>query len=94
MFPKQFIILEYLNEDDQVNICKLVDGIEITTLTQIHNYKINNRDLIKFTKLKTLNLSDNNTITDNDIKHMNLHTLDLDKNNTITYNGIKHMKLL
>jgi hypothetical protein len=69
-----------------------------------YNSKINDSDLIKFTKLKTLDLPENHTITDNGIKHMNLlrelkrtsrlrHTLELGNNNTITDNGIKHMKL-
>jgi hypothetical protein len=109
MFPEQYIILEYLNEDDQYNICKIINGIEITTFTikyeNENENKINDCDLIKFTKLKTLNSHWNKTITDNGIKHMKLlrelkrtsrlrHTLDLTGNDTITDNGIEHINLL
>jgi hypothetical protein len=78
------------------SVCKEFYQLQITDLHNIeskYKQRLNDKILKTFKHVKLLNISGNNNITDEGIKHMMLHTFDPSGNRNITDNGIKHMML-
>ncbi len=91
------IIFKKIYRKDLLN-CRLVskswNNASLRLITYLKNIN-NDNQLEIFIYLRTLDLTGNNTITDDGLKHLKqLRTLDLTGNKTITDDGLKHLKQL
>jgi hypothetical protein len=82
----QFCVIDYLEHNDQFELIKFIDKLELTDL--IGMKELTDIKLKEYRYVKRLNTIDTK-ITDDGIKHLFLSLLY--KNSDITYGGLIHM---
>ena len=90
----QVVIFDYCNSEEQMILKDILYGgkLEITNLFGVEG--LTDNILKTYSKVKFLDIIENNNVTDEGIKHMNLKVLISCGNPNITDEGIKYMDLI